>query len=69
MYYFRVIAVKVILLLEGREEQSNSDNERFKQVRDTFLADGLYSMMSKALSLLVYSKHVAMNHTNAGSVA
>ena len=69
VYCVRVIAVEVILPLEEREDQDDADDERFKQVRDSFLADGTYSVMSKALSILAYRKSIAMNHSNAGSIS
>jgi len=69
LYYIRVIVVKAILLSDEREYQNNSNNERFKQTRDMFLVDSTYSVVSKLLSLLVYSKHVAINHNNVGSVS
>ena len=64
-----MIAVEVILPSEEREDQDDADDERFKQVRDSFLADGTYSVMSKALSILAYGKSIAMNHSNAGSIS
>jgi hypothetical protein len=33
------------------------------------LADGTYSVMSKALSILAYGKSIAMNHSNFGSIS
>jgi hypothetical protein len=69
VYYMRVIAVEVILLSEEREDQGNEDDERFKRTRDDFLADGTYSVISKALSMLAYGKSIAMNHSNAGSIS
>jgi hypothetical protein len=69
VYCMRVIAVEVILPSEEREDQGDEDDERFKQVRDGFLADGTYSVMSKALSILAYGKSIAMNHSNAGSIS
>jgi lipopolysaccharide/colanic/teichoic acid biosynthesis glycosyltransferase len=59
----------VILLSEEREDQGDEDNEHFKRTRDDFLADSTYSMMSKALSMLAYSKSIAMNYSNAGSIS
>jgi hypothetical protein len=38
-------------------------------MRDNFLADGTYSVMSKAPSILAYGKSIAMNHSNAGSIS
>ena len=69
VYYIRVIAAEIILPSEEREDQDNEDDERFKQIRDNFLADGTYSVISKALSILAYGKSIAMNHSNAGSVS
>jgi hypothetical protein len=69
VYCVRVIAVEVILPSEEREDQGDEDDERFKWTRDDFLADGTYSVMSKALSILAYSKSIAMNHSNAGSIS
>jgi superfamily II DNA helicase RecQ len=69
VYCIRVIAVEVILPSEEREDQDDEDDERFKQTRDRFLADGTYSVMSKALSILAYGKSIAMNHSNAGSIS
>jgi hypothetical protein len=69
LYCIRVIAVETILPSDERETQNDSDDERFRHTRDTFLADGTYSVVSKLLSLLAYGKHVAMNHNNAGSVS
>jgi hypothetical protein len=65
----RVIAIKVILPSEESEDQGDEDDERFKRTRNDFLADGTYSVMSKALSILTYSKSIAMNHSNAGSIS
>lgn len=69
VYCIRVIAAEIILPSEEREDQDDEDDERFKQIRDNFLADGTYSVMSKALSILAYGKSIAMNHSNAGSVS
>lgn len=69
VYCARVIAVEVILPSGEREDQGDEDDERFKQERDKYLADGTYSVMSKALSMLAYGKSIAMNHGNAGAIS
>ena len=69
VYCIRVIAAEIILPSEEREDQNDEDDERFKQTRDNFLADGTYSVISKALSILAYGKSIAMNYSNAGSVS
>ena len=69
VYCIRVIAAEIILPSEEREDQDDKDNKQFKQTRDNFLADGTYSMISKALSILAYGKSITINHSNAGSVS
>jgi hypothetical protein len=69
VYYIQVIVAEIILPSEEREAQDNKDNKRFKQTRDNFLADGTYSIMSKALSILAYGKSIAISHSNAGLVS
>jgi hypothetical protein len=69
VYCIRVIAVEVILPSEERDDQSNADDERFRRTRDEYLADGTYSVMSKALSILAYGKSIAIDHSNAGSIS
>jgi hypothetical protein len=64
-----VIIAEIILPLEEREDQDNKDNKQFKQIRDNFLADDTYSMISKALSILAYGKSIAINHSNTRSVS
>ncbi|KAM0700963.1 hypothetical protein Q7P35_000825 [Cladosporium inversicolor] len=69
VYCMRVLAVEIILLSTGREDQNKEDDRRFRQVRGEYLADGSYSVMSKMLSMLAYGKHLAMNHSNSGAVS
>jgi hypothetical protein len=69
VYCIWVIAAEIVLPSEEREDQDDEDNERFKQTRDNFLANGTYSVMSKALSILAYRKSIAINHSNARSVS
>ena len=69
LYCIHMIIVEAILLLDKQEYQNDSNNECFKQTRDMFLVDSMYSMVSKLLSLLIYSKHITMNHNNVGSVS
>lgn len=38
-------------------------------MRDEYLADSIYSIISKMLSLLAYGKSVAISHNNAGIIS
>ena len=69
VYCTRVIGVEVILPVSEREDQGDEDDKRFRRMRDEYLADGTYSVMSKMLSLLAYGKSVAMSHNNAGMIS
>jgi hypothetical protein len=66
-YCMRVLSVEKLLLSARREEQTDKDWQRFLQHRERYLADGLYSLMSEVLSLLAYSKHVALAAGNLGN--
>jgi hypothetical protein len=68
VYCTRVIGLEFLLPSKNRELQSDVDYETFLQQRKQFLADGSMSVVSNMISLLAYSKHIAMNHSNAGSV-
>jgi hypothetical protein len=69
IYYVRVLAIEIILPSIERDNQNEEDDKRFRQVRGEYLADGSYSVMSKMLSILAYSKHLAMNHGNSNAVS
>jgi hypothetical protein len=69
VYCIQVTAVEVILPSEERDDQGDVDDERFRRTRDEYLADGTYSVMSKALSILAYGKSIAMDHSNVGSIS
>jgi hypothetical protein len=67
VYCIRVLSVEHLLPSASRDEQTDKDQERFLQHREKYLANGLYSPMSEALSLLAYGKHVALAAGNAGN--
>ncbi|KAK3615740.1 hypothetical protein LTR22_027322 [Elasticomyces elasticus] len=69
VYCTRVLGVEVILPFDARETQADADDERFRQQRDEYLADGTYSVVSKMLSLLAYGKSMALSHNNAGVIS
>jgi hypothetical protein len=68
VYCVRVLAVEIILPSAERAQQSHDDDKKFRTLRDEYLSDGSFSVMSKMLSLLAYGKNLALNHGNAGSV-
>ncbi|KAJ8117099.1 hypothetical protein OPT61_g1626 [Boeremia exigua] len=56
VYCMRVLSVEKLLPSACCDEQTNKDRKRFLEHREKYLADSLYSPISKALSLLAYSK-------------
>lgn len=69
VYYVRVLAVEIILPSTEREDQDKEDDKRFRQIREKYLANGSYSVISKMLSMLAYGGHLAINHGNSGAVS
>jgi hypothetical protein len=67
VYCIRVLSVEHLLPSASRDGQTDEDRERFLQHREKYLADGSYSPMSEALSLLAYGKSVALAAGNAGN--
>jgi hypothetical protein len=67
VYYIRVLSVEKLLLSACRDKQTNKDCKRFLEYREKYLLDSLYSLISKALSLLAYSKYVALAASNLGN--
>ena len=67
VYCMRVLSVEQLLPSACRNKQTDEDRVRFLEHREKYLADGSYSPMSEALSLLAYGKHVALAAGNAGN--
>lgn len=68
VYCTRIFAVEAILPSAERDRQGEDDDRRFLKTRESHLADGGYSPMSKMLSLLAYGKLIARDHGNQGAV-
>jgi hypothetical protein len=68
VYCFRVFALETILPADQRAAQGLNDFEAFLEQRKQYLTDGSMSVMSTMISLLAYSKYLAMNHGNAGAI-
>jgi hypothetical protein len=67
VYYVRVLAVEKLLSTTQRDEQTDKNCDRFLVKRQKFLADGLYSLISEIISLLVYGKSVVLAASNLGN--
>lgn len=69
VYCVRLVAIEIIMPKESRRTESKADDKRFLKLRSKHLADGSFSAMAHMVSLLAYSKHIALNHTNAGAIS
>ena len=67
VYYMRVLSVEELLLSACCNKQTNKDCKRFLEHREKYLLNSLYSLISEALSLLAYSKYVALAASNLGN--
>lgn len=67
VYCMRVLSVEKLLLSACCNKQTNKDCKRFLEHREKYLANSLYSLISKALSLLAYSKYVVLAASNLGN--
>jgi hypothetical protein len=62
-----VLGVEKLLPAAEHNEQTKDNCDSFLQMRKKHLANSLYSLMSKMISLLAYSKHAVLNEGNAGN--
>ena len=67
VYCVRVLAIEKLLSAAQRDKQIDKNYDRFLVKRQKFLTNGLYSLISKIISLLAYSKLVALAASNLGN--
>jgi hypothetical protein len=62
-----VLGVEKLLPAAERDKQIKDNCDSFLQMHKKHLANSLYSLISEMISLLVYSKHAALNKGNASN--
>jgi hypothetical protein len=62
-----VLRVKKLLPAAGCNKQTEDKQDRFLDIYKKYLANSLYSLISKIISLLAYSKHAALNKGNTSN--
>ena len=67
VYCVRVLAIEKLLSAAQRDKQIDKNYDRFLVKRQKFLTNGLYSLISKIISLLAYSKLVTLATSNLGN--
>jgi hypothetical protein len=67
VYCVRVLGIEKLLPAGGRDEQTKADRDNFIKMRENFLADGLFSPISKMINMLAMGKHISLNAGNSGN--
>jgi hypothetical protein len=68
VYCTRVLFTRALLPAAQRKEQTEKDCNYFLEIRKQYLANRLYSLISKIISLLAYSKYIKLNAGNLGNI-
>ena len=67
VYCVRVLTIEKLLPAAQRDKQTYKNRNRFLVKRQKFLANRSYSLISEIISLLTYSKLVALAASNSGN--
>jgi hypothetical protein len=67
VYCVQVLGIKKLLPAGGRNNQTKADCEHFIKMREKYLADGLFSPISKMINLLAIGKHIRLNAGNSSN--
>jgi hypothetical protein len=67
VYYVRVLALEKLLLGGQRNTQTEQDRNCFLAARHKHLADSMFSLISKIISMLAYSKYIRLIASNLGN--
>jgi hypothetical protein len=68
VYCIRVLSIKKLLLAGGCDDQTKADCKHFMKMREKYLADRLFSPISKIINLLAIGKHIRLNAGNSSNV-
>ena len=67
VYCVQVLALEKLLLGGQRNTQIEEDYNSFLVTQYKQLADSTFSLISKIISMLVYSKHIKLTASNLGN--
>jgi hypothetical protein len=68
VYCVQVLALEKLLLGGQRNTQTEQDCNYFLAAQYKHLADSTFSLISKIISMLVYSKYIRLTASNLGNV-
>jgi hypothetical protein len=64
VYCIRILGIKKLLLYAQRRKQTIKDYKRFLFIYYKHIADSTFSLISKIISLLAYSKQIRLSVGN-----
>jgi hypothetical protein len=67
VYGVRVLSIEKLLLVDRRNKQTKADREHFIKIRESYLADRLFSPISKIINLLAIGKYIRLNTGNSSN--
>jgi hypothetical protein len=68
VYGVRVLSIKKLLLVDRCDEQTKADCEHFIKMRESYLADRLFSLISEIINLLAMGKYIRLNVGNSSNI-
>jgi hypothetical protein len=63
-----VLALEKLLLERQRNTQTEEDYNSFLAMQHKQLVDSIFSLISKIISMLAYSKHIRLTAGNLGNI-
>jgi hypothetical protein len=67
VYGVRVLGIEKLLPADRRDEQTKADRKHFIKMRESYLADRSFSLISKIINLLAMGKYIGLNAGNSGN--
>jgi hypothetical protein len=67
-YYVQVLTLEKLLLGGQHNTQTEQDCNRFLAAQYKHLADSTFSLISKIISMLAYSKYIRLTASNLGNI-
>jgi hypothetical protein len=67
VYSIRVLSIKKLLPVDRCDKQTKADREHFIKIQESYLADRLFSLISKIINLLAIGKYIRLNIGNSSN--
>ena len=67
VYCTQVITASYLLSNSQRDTETEQDCDRFIEMRQKYLADGTFTLISAIISLLAYGKYISLTASNSSN--